>query len=348
MDIVISSDAHQGDREYMEDLTSTIHERVSFAAGNIDQYYIAVYDGHGGSEAAYFARKMLWNTIKKQRGFYSNDPAHVVKAIKEGFLATHRAMWKESDKWPKYKCFWPSTSGTTVSTVIIRGRRMFVAHVGDSGVVLGIDDHVSSIRSHNLTEDHKPESPDEKKRIEALGGAVLARNGTHRVAWKRPVLKQHSGPFLRSTKTELVPFLAVARSLGDFWSYEALHDQFWVSPLPDVNVYDINPDVHKFIIVASDGLWGVVRPNKAVRFVQKTIKDVSDPLNADVSHKLVALAMSKWKKRKTRADNTSVIVVFFQEGENQPCNLSDQQKSSVSQTNTDTASVVSVETPRSM
>lgn len=58
-----------------------------------------------------------------------------------------------------------------------------------------------------------------------------------------------------------------------------------MSPVPDVKVYNINPGVDKFIIVASDGLWGVVRPNEAVRCVNEAIKDVNEPLNVDVSHK---------------------------------------------------------------
>lgn len=97
MVVRISAEAHQGGRRYMEDLTSTLYDRQRIGR-DIGQTYVAVYDGHGGCEAAYFAKAMLWNTIKKQRGFYSHDPTHVAKAIKEGFLATHRAMWKQLGK----------------------------------------------------------------------------------------------------------------------------------------------------------------------------------------------------------------------------------------------------------
>lgn len=107
----------------------------------------------------------------------------------------------------------PSTSGTTAAIVIIRGRKMYVAHVGDSGVVRGkIKNKLT--KAEPLTSDHKPESPDEKKRIEGIGGQVLVRNGVHRVAWERPVVLKHKGPITRRTKTELVPFLAVSRALG--------------------------------------------------------------------------------------------------------------------------------------
>lgn len=75
-------------------------------------------------------------------------------------------------EWPKTLTGLPSTSGTTASVVVIRGDRMYVAHVGDSGVVLGLRDHPSDqfVRAVEVTQDHKPELPKERERIEGLGG----------------------------------------------------------------------------------------------------------------------------------------------------------------------------------
>ncbi|KAB0357117.1 hypothetical protein FD755_020640 [Muntiacus reevesi] len=62
--------------------------------------FFAVCDGHGGREAAQFAREHLWGFIKKQRGFTSSEPAKVCAAIRKGFLACHLAMWKKlGDLW---------------------------------------------------------------------------------------------------------------------------------------------------------------------------------------------------------------------------------------------------------
>ena len=92
---------------------------------------------------------------------------------------------------------------------------MYVAHVGDSGVVLASQNNVTNaVEGRRLTSDHRADSPKEKERIEALGGKVLTRDGVQRVAWERTIDSKHRGPRRRSTKTELVPFLAVARSLG--------------------------------------------------------------------------------------------------------------------------------------
>lgn len=62
--------------------------------------FFAVCDGHGGREAAQFAREHLWGFIKKQRGFTSSEPAKVCAAIRKGFLACHLAMWKKLGKFP--------------------------------------------------------------------------------------------------------------------------------------------------------------------------------------------------------------------------------------------------------
>lgn len=57
--------------------------------------FFAVFDGHGGREAAQFARDNLWEFIKKQRGFWSQCEEEVCSAIRKGFVACHHAMWKK-------------------------------------------------------------------------------------------------------------------------------------------------------------------------------------------------------------------------------------------------------------
>lgn len=62
-------------------------------------------------------------------------------------------------------------------------------------------------------QDHKPDSPEEIKRIERVGGQVVAKAGVQRVVWNRPNIS-NKGPVRRSTPIDKIPFLAVARSLG--------------------------------------------------------------------------------------------------------------------------------------
>lgn len=60
--------------------------------------FFAVFDGHGGREAAHFAREHLWDLLKRQRGFWSKDHSEVCAALRKGFIACHHAMWKELRK----------------------------------------------------------------------------------------------------------------------------------------------------------------------------------------------------------------------------------------------------------
>ena len=116
--------------------------------------------------------------IVRQKGFWAEDDESVLKAIHEGFLQTHYAMWKELEKWPKTASGLPSTADTTASIAFIRfykdiinsevdrscfntrRGKIFIGHVGDSAIILGTQDpdNPDIWRAEPLTRDHKPES----------------------------------------------------------------------------------------------------------------------------------------------------------------------------------------------
>ncbi|XP_035390401.1 protein phosphatase, Mg2+/Mn2+ dependent, 1Da isoform X2 [Electrophorus electricus] len=279
--------------------------------------FYAVFDGHGGPDAACYAREHLWDLIKKQRGFWSRDDEEVCTAIRKGFIACHHAMWKKLPEWPRTATGLPSTSGTTASIAVIRRDRLYVAHVGDSAVVLGVQDGPSedTLRAEEVTQDHKPELPKERKRIEALGGSVIKKSGVNRVVWKRPRLT-HNGPVRRSTVIDQIPFLAVARALGDLWSYDFYSGEFVVSPEPDTAVIKLDLKRHRYIILGSDGLWNMVSPQEAVTICQDTDRAKArcqrTKANVCSAHELVNSALQRWNQRMLRADNTSAIVICLE------------------------------------
>ncbi|XP_038145129.1 protein phosphatase 1D-like isoform X1 [Cyprinodon tularosa] len=275
--------------------------------------FFAVFDGHGGREAAHFASEHLWDLLKRQRGFWSKDHSEVCAALRKGFIACHQAMWKELPEWPKTITGLPSTSGTTASVIVIRGVHMYVAHVGDSAVVVGVKEEHSDItlQALEITQDHKPELPKEKERIERLGGSVMKKSGVNRVVWKRPRLT-HNGPVRRSTVIDQIPFLAVARSLGDLWSYDFYSGEFVVSPEPDTTVMTLDPKRHRYIILGSDGLWNMMPPKNAVNMCYSHDK-MAGPKGMSCARRLGCTALLFWKERMLRADNTTVIVLALQE-----------------------------------
>lgn len=338
--ISVSSD--QGGRKYMEDVTQILVEpepgegelpweeeedeeadspnrtaaqdrafqcKAGVKSGQCVGFF-AVFDGHGGREAAHFARGHLWSFIRKQKGFMSRDPQEVCAAISKGFIACHHAMWKKLPEWPKTMTGLPSTSGTTASVVLLRGNKLYVAHVGDSGVVFGLQNSPKDVlKAVEVTQDHKPELPRERERIEGLGGSVINKSGVNRVVWKRPRLT-HNGPVRRSTVIDQIPFLAVARALGDLWSYDFYSGEFVVSPEPDTSVHTIDPQRHKFIIIGSDGLWNMVSAQDAVSLCQEQEKScVNGEYGQSLAKTLVSRALTQWRHRMLRADNTSAIVI---------------------------------------
>ncbi|XP_033970195.1 protein phosphatase 1D-like isoform X2 [Trematomus bernacchii] len=305
---VPNEDSHNSSAPVTEGKTSehAVDTRKSVA-------FFAVFDGHGGREAAHFARENLWGILKRQRGFWSKDHSEVCAALKKGFIACHHAMWKELPEWPKTITGLPSTSGTTASVTVIRGVHMYVAHVGDSAVVVGVRENDSDItlQALEITQDHKPELPKEKERIERLGGSVMKKSGVNRVVWKRPRLT-HNGPVRRSTVIDQIPFLAVARSLGDLWSYDFYSGEFVVSPEPDTTMMTLDPSRHHFIILGSDGLWNMMPPKNAVNMCYSHDKMVG-PKGMSCARRLGCTALLFWKERMLRADNTTVIVLALQE-----------------------------------
>ena len=50
------------------------------------------------------------------------------------------AVYGPADKWPRTVSGLPSTSGTTASIAIVKKSKLYIGHVGDSGIVLGCDE----------------------------------------------------------------------------------------------------------------------------------------------------------------------------------------------------------------
>ena len=49
-----------------------------------------------------------------------------------------------------------------------------------------------------------------------------------------------------------------------------------MSPVPDVQVYEITPGVDKFLIIASDGLWAVMTVKGVVKFIHNCDAQLGD------------------------------------------------------------------------
>ena len=65
-------------------------------------------------------------------------------------------------------------SGTTFTCAVIRGNTMTTGNIGDSRSTIGYRNAAGDITGIAISQDHKPDLPEEKARIEAKGGRVFA------------------------------------------------------------------------------------------------------------------------------------------------------------------------------
>jgi serine/threonine protein phosphatase PrpC len=116
--------------------------------------------------AMYAERKSLQTAIEASRT--SAKAEQTEDAASELMRKILKASYLKTDK----EFITPKTapqSGSTAATVILLGRRLFAANVGDSRVVLCR----GGGQCVELTSDHKPSRPDEAARVRAAGGFIL-------------------------------------------------------------------------------------------------------------------------------------------------------------------------------
>jgi len=181
-----------------------------------------IFDGHGGSRAAEFLQEHLFENLMKHPQFLSNTKL----AISETYQQTDRDFL-DSEK-DTYR-----DDGSTASTAVLVGSHLYVANVGDSRTVIS-----KAGTAIPLSEDHKPNRIDERKRIESAGGVVMWA-GTWRVGG----------------------VLAMSRAFGN-----RMLKQFVVAE-PEIQDLDIDEEF-EVLVLASDGLWDVVPNEDAVALAQ--------------------------------------------------------------------------------
>merc|ERR1719356_434929 len=93
-----------------------------------------------------------------------------------------------------------------------------------------------------LTDIHRPDREDEKKRILAAGGK----------------LHQSSEPDASARLLTPDCYLAMSRSFGDFHAVP-----FGLSSEPEFWAGELTADHDSFVLVASDGVWDVISPAQA-------------------------------------------------------------------------------------
>jgi len=242
----------QGWRVRMEDA----HFAIGALEGDgwADTAAFAVMDGHGGKEVAEYCQEHL--PLQIGRG-----PSHDARAAMiTAFEHIDELLEEGGEDAINPSSFYgfgssgsgahPDWVGCTAIVCLVRRDVFIVANAGDSRAVLS-----RRKQAVPLSEDHKPNLPREKDRIQRAGGHVerqqVGTNVQYRVNGN----------------------LNLSRSIGDL-EYKKNRDipacEQMISATPDVHVFRREVG-DEFFIVACDGIWDVMGNQDAVDFVHERL-----------------------------------------------------------------------------
>ncbi|XP_076890877.1 putative protein phosphatase 2C 24 isoform X1 [Bidens hawaiensis] len=178
--------------------------------------------------------------------------------------------------------------GSTAVVAVVTPDKIVIANCGDSRAVL-----CRNGKAVPLSNDHKPDRPDELNRIQDAGGRVLYWDGAR-----------------------VCGVLAMSRAIGDNYLKP------YVTCEPEVTITERKAE-DDCLILASDGLWDVVSNDTACGLARTCLKgnrqsakmksppinDVTEYENCDPTCSNASLLLTKLALARRSADNVSVVVV---------------------------------------
>ena len=245
-----------------------------------DKAFFGVFDGHGqhGHLVSQAVATSLPKCIIKQKDLDSNPPA----ALQAAFLDCNASL-----SMGAIDC---SFSGTTGVTVYINGDKIYCANVGDSRAVIARLDDKGQLKALPLSDDHKPDREDERRRILQSGGRVEACRGAGGV---------EIGPARVWLKTQDVPGLAMTRSFGDLVAASV-----GVVARPETKDHTFSAE-DKMLLMGSDGIWEFITSQEAVNIAAQA-KSAEQACRL-----LVEEAERRWRAEEEVVDDITALVVFF-------------------------------------
>lgn len=235
----------------------------------------AIFDGHAGKAAALNASRIMPEKLSTLLLDQNTREAvlqegNATSVLKEAFFQTEEELPNEDE-------------GCTATVLLVwRDSSNFLvaqaANVGDSHCVFSVEGQLMM-----LTEDHRLTGHVERARLEASG--VVLREGETRL-WGMNIARVLGDKFLKAQGVGLSaePHISQALQLGT--------------------------GIGTFAIIASDGLWDVLSPKRALQLASEVKQTLE---SNDCERKAHAMASSLVNKARTgrTQDNTTVIVVDF-------------------------------------
>ena len=241
---------------------------------NSIEYIFGVFDGHG------IDGHFVSQSIKQ---YFQNEKI-INLSSKEKLLLTFQNL---SNYIQTQSNFDTLSSGSTCTIIHISDNKIIIGNTGDSRSILITKDNKIIL----LSNDHKPNNIEERKRIEEKNGRVSQTFGM--------------GPFRVFLKNENFPGLAMSRSIGDKIAHSV-----GVSDIPEILEFDLDIIKPKAFIVASDGIWEFLSNEDVKNHILNYIKFNECEL---CTQDLCFFARKIWEKSGYAIDDITAIIGFFEE-----------------------------------
>ncbi|KAF8819852.1 protein phosphatase 2C domain-containing protein [Cardiosporidium cionae] len=288
-------------------------------------YYFAIFDGHSGVGCADYAQQHLHNNImstyrqsiermqriqnskrrRKGQRMQSVEMETLIHSCIKGFKITDSNYLDIAKRKSIY-------DGCTACACLLYGPdidgalKLLCAHAGDSRAIL-----CRSNIAMRLTEDHKPNRADEKKRIEAAGGMVIHTSLLIFIL-EYSLLAAIPERFLHIMKVEGIwrlmmhskelqtsLGLSVSRALGDVL---LKYPKKILSAEAEINIYTIDFDNDYFLVLGSDGVFDVLTDQEIVDLVLNNERKNPE--------QVATLVVQEAEKRGSTDDKTCTVVYF--------------------------------------
>jgi len=237
----------------------------------LDNPIFIILDGHRGSYVSDYCKKNLMRILKNLNENMEHH-SDIIKNFKILFSNLIKELDKELSKYSM-----EHNSGTTITIIYILHNYIFSINLGDSKAIL----IHKNFEHEQLTVEHKPYAPIEKKRIVKAHGTVI--------------------------NNRINNDIAISRALGDFRykNQDSLkpHEQL-ISNIPHISVYARN-NTEKYIVLSSDGTWDIFTNQKLVDYINKLHKDNIYDIK-DIANTIVKKSI-----KEGNSDNTTLCLIKF-------------------------------------
>jgi len=258
---------------------------------NLNLSFYGVCDGHG--DDGHLISKFISTSLPyfiyeelKKNSIYNNINSYISKIFENIFLQLNSLLINNKEINSAF-------SGTTCISLLLCNNQIISCNLGDSRAIKGqLFNNKWSFEL--LSRDHKPNEPDEMKRIKENKGII------------KPYIDENgevNGPDRIWLPNQTYPGIAMSRSFGD-----QVAAQIGVVAIPEILFFPyIEED--KFIIIASDGLWEYVSNQEVVNIVGKYyIKNDCD----NAIKELYETAFERWRNNNIFVDDISIILIYLE------------------------------------